>query len=216
MVTLTTPGHIQWNAQPVNYTRYKPTWHIPDGYEFPQTKEDGWADGGYDQPYDAIITEEGANKIQTIKLYKITNGDIEEIEEIPEKLRERADNLSSSFKGKPIRGKGQPSWRQYTYGNEQKAYFGGTYGDSVGLTSTPAEGDGWRMYWPMCAFMNNEFVDTYLQRKYLETRQKRRSIAKGYGMGNIIKGNHFNSRYLHSDLNGFYDDFISRQWFISI
>jgi len=191
----------------VSWERFKPTHIIPDGYEFPETQQEGWEDGGYQQNVLSQITEKGSNKIQTIKLYKIVNGEMTEIEDIPQQLRDRASNLSYNFNGTGFRVDGKPAWRQSSNKRVHKSSFGGPFGDAVITERTTVETTDWRMWWPACGWTSSkELFELLVERKYLDSKTEERSIAKGYGMGDLSTGNHFNSRYLLSDLFGFYDD----------
>lgn len=194
----------------VSWERFKPTHIIPDGYEFPETQQDGWEDGGYQPNVLSQITEKGSNKIQTIKLYKIVNGEMTEIEDIPQQLRDRASNLSYNFNGSAFRVDGKPAWRQSSNKRVRKSYFGSSFGgveDEVFTERTTVETTDWRMWWPACGWTSSkELFELLVERKYLGSKTEERSIAKGYGMGDLSTGNHFNSPYLLSDLFGFYDD----------
>lgn len=195
----------QPDTNEVIYQRYLPNVLLPDGYEFPDFdfSTGSFLNGVDDRPRPQI-TEAGANKIQTVKLYKLTNGVMEEVEEVPTELRDAASALSTNLKG--FKTKFQyPAERKYA-SERWRALWSGR-----GLEAEQFDGpdtSSWYVIDQSCNIMFDQDLkaEVAAKRRYLTDETRQRSIAKGYGIGRLSTGNHFDSPYINSELEGFWDD----------
>ena len=188
----------------VIYERYRPEYQVPDGYEFPDfDATSGQLLNDVTTP-SPVITEDGANKIQTIKLYRLEDGELTEVEEIPQKLRDRAADLSANLKNYRVKSGYAPS-REWASSRLQ-SYFG-----SRGLEVTTLDGptnDNWTVIDQGCRIMGDKGLNDTVKeaRKYLDDETRQRSICKGYGIGMLSTDNHFDSPYIRSESKCFWDD----------
>jgi hypothetical protein len=194
----------QPDTNEVIYQRYLPTVLLPDGYEFPDFDfSTGSFLNGADRPHPQI-TEAGANKIQTVKLYKLTNGVMEEVEQVPTELRDAASALSTNLKDFEINFQ-YPAKRKYASERWRAKWTG------RGLEAEQFDGpdtSSWHVIDQACNIMFDSGVKTEVaaKRRYLTDETRQRSIAKGYGIGKLSTKNHFDSPYIDSELKGFWDD----------
>ena len=189
----------------VTYQRYLPNVLLSDGYEFPDFdfSTGSFLNGVDDRPRPQI-TEAGANKIQTVKLYKLTNGVMEEVEQVPTELRDAASALSTNLKDFSLSFL-YPTEREYASERWRAKYYRGA------LTFDIFDGpdtSSWYVIDQSCNIMFDQDLKTEVaaKRRYLADETRQRSIAKGYGIGKLSTGNHFDSPYINSELKGFWDD----------
>ena len=192
-------------ATVTSYSRSKPDYRIPEGYEFPDFNFETCQMSGSDPYPKARITEAGANKIQQVILYKNENGTITEID-VPEPLRVAASNLSPNLANKDVPGFSY-SVRSGLAGYEQSVYY---MEDGFNIpinvrTTINTDGDSWQL--PKVS-LPIDSLDNYVigERKYLQAQQRERSICKGYGFGKLSTENHFDTPFIESESKGFYDD----------
>jgi len=190
----------------VTYERYRPNYLLPDGYTFPDFNlATGELTDGIDRPTPKI-TEEGANKIQTVRLYKMTDGVISEVQNVPEQLREAAGNLSTNLKDFSLSQSRQyPARRKYA-SEKIRAIWSGS-----GLVPEQLDGpdlSSWHVIDQSCQIMLDSSLKTRVgaRRAYLGVETRQRSITKGYGIGKLSTTNHFDTPYIDSTAQGFWDD----------
>ena len=207
-----TPGSIYEYLGPshstkVTYTRNKPVYSFPEGYEFPDFDFDNLSLlNGVSSPQ-AKITDAGADKIQQIYLYTLENGELTEVTDIPDKLRETASNLSPSYRNEYANNCDLPIPNTEFASYIETGYFNldtGFPNYSRELTGGPGN-FSWLQ--PDLRFtlrcVEDEIEE---QRKYNDVPTRERSIAKGYGFGELHTDNHFASVYIDSTRRSFYDD----------
>ena len=81
----------------IDYKRFEPDYNLPEGYEIEGLGFPG--DPIAENQCKAKVTEAGANKIQTIKLYSINDGVITEVEEIPRSSAKQPPTSQPTLKG---------------------------------------------------------------------------------------------------------------------
>ena len=188
----------------VKYSRQRPSYYFPEGYEIPEYLNGDFENQIFPYPNpDPVITEKGANKIQEIKLFKIVNGEVTEVEKVPQKLRDAAAGLQSNLEGQRI----PTAVRKNTYKEyaslERTAYF-----SARGVEIIMQDGDdmsSWLKFDATCDIYRFHIGGT-LNRKYLENQTRERSVSKGFGFGKLSTNNHFDSKYIDSESKGFWDD----------
>ena len=196
-----------YHTTEVSYWRQKPVYEFPDGYEYPDIN---LMDDLNAFPYpeiDPVITKTGANKIQ-VKLFTIENGTIEEVESVPQELRDRASGLSSNLEGRTIPTISRDDTFKEYASAVVNAYFTGR-----GVDYAYASGDdtsNWFKWEAACSLDRYDFRT--VDRKYLDDETRQRSIAKGYGIGKLSTDNHFDSPYIDSTSKGFGMTSISLRW----
>jgi hypothetical protein len=191
----------------VLFTRESPVYKLPDGLEFDGDMIGPWSESGPS----IKITEAGANKIQTIKLYAIEDGVMTAVENIPEQLRTAAGNLSASFKDFSP----GPLERFQNFVAKsvlEECVYDTRFVQDFRLQIQRSDGpttDSFNAIRPNAELTRDADMLNLARtsRKYLQDQAVARSIAKGYGMGKLSSSNHFDSPYIQLQSTSFTDDF---------
>lgn len=188
-------------ATATSYARGKPFYQIPPGYDFPDNDLSSLPTG---VDYRPVITDAGADKIQQTYLYKVENGKVIAMT-VPTELRTFAASLQTDLRNAKVPRTDTNSDRQYA-GYEQTCYYWErNYFPQITRTATRSNSN-------TCAapatFLSISLLESQMieGRKYLDSEQRERSLARGYGFGRISTDNHFESPYIDVTLKSFFDD----------
>lgn len=203
--TYPTPSGLGWfgpaTATATSYARGKPVYQIPPGYHFPDNDLSSLPTGVDYQP---VITDAGADKIQQTYLYKVENGKITAMT-VPTELRTFAASLQTDLRNAKVPGTGTNAGGQYAGYGQTCYYWEENYFPRITRTATISNSN-------TCAAPTTFLFISLLEsqmisgRKYLDSQQRERSLARGYGFGRISTNNHFESPYIDVTLKSFFDD----------
>lgn len=194
-------GHTA-TAMETSYTRGKPVYQIPPGYEYRDYDLNALLPTGSAHP---TITNTGANKIQQTYLYKIENGKVTAIP-VPNELRAFAASLQTDLRNATVPLSGTNMKAQIA-GYRQTVFY---YEDQ--FLNPFIVRNAYKTDTNSCAAVQTRLAFIALKsemiagRKYLDHEQRARSLAKGYGFGRISTDNHFESSYIDTPLKSFFDD----------